>query len=375
MAAGLAFALSSGSAEAKIITAFQQTNLVSTATDPDLVNAWGISYNPTGPFWVSDNGTGVSTLYNGSGTKLGLTVEVYPGRNQSAPTGQVFNSTASDFMVSKTTGGVTSTGKAAFIFATEDGTLSGWSPGVDGTHSLLGVDNSASGAIYKGLAIGNNGTQNVLYAANFGARTVDMINGTWGSAGSFTDTSLPSNYAPFNVQTLNGKLYVSFAQTTGGLDEVDAPGLGYVDEFNLDGTLSRRIASAGGPLDAPWGMAIAPSTFGTYAGDLLVGNFGNGTVDAYNLTTLHYDGKLLNTSGIPLSIDGLWALIPGNGGLAGSTGNIYFSAGPEGESLGLFGSLSATSIAVPEPATWTTMILGLGALGALLRRRYRLQRA
>jgi len=364
VAAALVF--SAGSASA----AFNQTNLVSDATDPDLVNAWGISYAPTGPFWVSDNGTGKTTLYNGAGVKQGLIVGIFPGAGSSAPTGQVFNGTASDFQI--TSGG--KTGKSAFIFATEDGTISGWAPSVDAGLSHLGYDGSADGAVYKGLAIGNNGVNNVLYAADFANERVDVITGTtttWLRSASFTDSALTAKgYSPFDTQVLNGKLYVTFAKTTGTEDEADGPGLGFVDEFNLDGTFSRRIAS-NGVLDAPWGLAIAPADFGAkFGGDLLVGNFGNGQVNAFDLTTLQYDGKLRMANGTPITIDGLWGLIPGNDAAAGSSGNIYFSAGPNGESGGLFGFISPTVAgAVPEPATWATMLIGFGLIGAAMRRR------
>lgn len=360
LAAGLALAASAAHAGG----AYTATALVTDTTDPSLVNAWGVSYAPGGPFWISDNGTGLSTLYTGTGAKVPLTVAIYPGAGTSTPTGQVFNAAGAGFQVSS--GG--KTGSSVFIFDNEDGAISGWAPSVTTSQSFLGYNGTANGAIYKGLAFGNDGTEDVLYAANFGQGEVDMIDGSWTNIGHFTDPSLAAKgYSPFNTQVLNGKLFVTFAKSTGGVDEVDGAGLGYVDEFNLDGSFDKRIASAGGPLNAPWGLAIAPASFGSrLGGDLLVGNFGDGTITAFNLTTGHSNGPLQTTGGAPLSIDGLWALIPGNGGMGGSTDNIYFTAGPNNESGGEFGVL--THLAVPEPATWASMLLGLGLLGAVMRR-------
>jgi uncharacterized protein (TIGR03118 family) len=374
LAGVLALAAFGGPAQA----GFVQTNLVSNGavpaanTDPQLVNAWGIAYGGTGPFWVNDNGTGLTTLYNGAGNKLGLTVNVFPNDGTAAPTGQVFNSGGtSSFIVHNGA----STGRAVFLMDTENGTISGWNPGL-GTNTYLGVDNSGGGdlvhAVYKGLAIGNNGVTDVLFASNFRSGQVEKYDGTFTSLGSFTDPTVGAGYAPFNVQALNGNLFVTFAlQDPTKHDELDGPGWGYVDEFDMNGNLISRITSAGGPTNAPWGLAIAPSTWGHFAGDLLVGNFGDGTIDAFNLTTDKFAGMLKGPGGAPLSIDGLWGLIPGNGGLGGDTSKIYFSAGPNGESDGLFGSLTA----VPEPGTWTAMILGVGFVGAAMRRRARLNPA
>ena len=370
LTAVLAFAVLTGSAQAR---SFKVTNLVSDGAvpaatiDPNLVNPWGLAYGPTSPFWVNDNGPGVATLYNGAGVKIPLTVNVFPNDGSAAPTGQVFNSGGgSDFVVSN---GATK-GRAVFLMDTESGTISGWAPSVNLTNTFLGVDNSGGGAlahaVYKGLAIANNGGTEMLYAANFRSGQVEMYDGSFGLLGTFTDPTVAAGYAPFNVQTLGNKLFVTFALQDGAKhDEVDGAGLGYVDEFNLDGTFDMRIASAGGPTNAPWGLAIAPASFGSkFGGDLLVGNFGDGTISAFNLATNSFVGLLPMAGGGNLAIDGLWGLIPGNGAAGGSASTIYFSAGLNGESDGLFGSISA----VPEPTTWTTMILGFGLLGAALRR-------
>ncbi|HYZ32149.1 MAG TPA: TIGR03118 family protein, partial [Crenalkalicoccus sp.] len=238
---------------------------------------------------------------------------------------------------------VTAFGKAAdaaFLFDSEDGTITGWTPGVDPAHAVLAVDNSDSGAVYKGLAIGNDGTQSLLYAANFHSGKVEVYDHDFQLVNRITDASLPKDYAPFGVQVLGDHLFVTYAkQDAAGRDDVAGKGHGFVDEFNLDGTLVQRVASHG-PLDSPWGVSLAPESWGALAGDLLVGNFGDGTILAYNLSTGTFDGKLRGADGAPLHIDGLWGLIPGNGGLGGDPAKIYFTAGVDDEAHGLFGSLA-----------------------------------
>ena len=326
--------------------------------DPDLVNPWGVATSATSPFWVADNGTGVSTLYNTAGAKLGLTVTI-PGGAPSAPTGMVFNSAAGANAFS--VGGA----KSAFIFDSEDGIISAWAPS-SGTNAAVAVI-SPIDAIYKGLAIGDDAGQARLYAADFHNGAVEIYDDTFTKTGVLgADPTLASGYAPFNVQVLNGELYVTYAkQDAAGEDEVAGAGLGFVDVFNLDGTFNRRIASEGDAVNAPWGLAIAPSSFGEFAGSLLVGNFGDGTISAFDSTSGDYLGKLLGAHGQPLAIDGLWALIRGNGARGGDLDKIYFTAGLNDEADGLFGALSL----VPEPAAWLLMLTGFGLTGALLRRR------
>ena len=331
--------------------------------DPNLINPWGISYAPTGPFWVSDNNAGVSTLYNGAGTKLGLTVAIPPpagGSGAGTSTGQVFNG-GTGFRVSS--GG--NTGVARFIFATEDGTISGWSPGVDFTHAILGVDNSASGAVYKGLAIGSTGGASYLYAANFNSGKLEQYDSNFNLVKSFTDPGVAAGYAPFNVQNLGGELYVTFALQNGAKhDDVSGAGHGYVDVFNLDGTFNRRLVSLGGSINSPWGLDIAPSGFGAFAGDLLVGNFGDGTINAFDPVSGAFKGSVLGFNAQPIVLGDLWGIINGNGANAGSKDSVYFAAGVLNEAHGLFGSITL----VPEPATWAFMLIGLGTVGAKLRR-------
>jgi uncharacterized protein (TIGR03118 family) len=367
-AAAASLALGASATPASAETHFQVTNLVSDGSvpaktiDPNLINPWGIASAPGGPFWVSDNNASVSTLYNTAGMKLGLTVNIAPpgGPNfTAAPTGVVFNGNASDFHLTHA-----ANSNALFLFATEDGTISGWSPNVSFTNSILEVDNSngGTGAVYKGLAIANHD----LYAANFRSGQVEMYNSDFSQIGSFTDPNVAAGYAPFGEQVIGDHLFVTFALQNGAKhDDVAGAGHGYVDEFNLNGTLDQRIVSLGGQINSPWGLAVAPKSFGTFAGDLLVGNFGDGTISAFNLSNDAFAGKLTDAAGNPIVLGDLWGLINGNGGAGGDANNIYFSAGVMDEAHGLFGSISA----VPEPSTWSVMILGAGLIGSAMRRR------
>ncbi|HWC63217.1 MAG TPA: TIGR03118 family protein [Rhizomicrobium sp.] len=345
----------------------EQTNLVSDmpglalVTDPSLVNPWGMATSGTSPWWISDNGTGLSTLYNGTtGVKSATVVTILPeagGVPPSAPTGQVFNNT-SGFVLSNGT-------KASFIFSTENGTIAGWN-GAAGSTAITMADLSSQGSVFKGLAIGSVGSANYLYATDFAHGSVQVFNTGFTPTtlgGGFTDPNLPSGYAPFGIQNLGGKIYVTYAEQGDNGDEIDALGLGLVDVFDTGGNLISRVAT-GGTLDAPWGLAIAPSGFGAFSNDLLVGNFGDGTINAYDPDTFGYLGQLLDRDGNVISIDGLWALGTGNGGNSGNPNGLYFTAGPNDESNGLFGVLS-----VPEPATWTLLLIGFGAAGFGLRRR------
>ncbi len=334
--------------------------------DPQLSNPWGVAYSPTGAFWVSDNNSGFSTLYNGAGAKIPLTVTTpsAPGEGGAgAPTGIVFNGAASGFNV--TANG--KTGKAAFIFDSEDGTIEGWAPSVDATNAIIAVNNydAGAGAVYKGLAIASTSGSTFLYATNFRAGDVEVYDSNFSLVNTFTDPTVAPGYAPFNIQDLGGTLYVTFAlQDADKHDDVAGPGNGYVDAFSLTGVFERRIVSLGGEVNSPWGLDIAPASFGAFAGDLLVGNFGDGTISVFNPLSGAFEGKLLGQDGLPIVEGDLWDLITGNGGAGGRTDTVYFTAGVQNEAEGLFGS-----IGVPEPATWALMFVGVGLMGASLRSR------
>jgi uncharacterized protein (TIGR03118 family) len=327
-------------------------------TDTSLVNAWGVSLSGGSPFWVSDNGTGVATLYRvdpitNVPTKQGLTVSI-PG--DGTVTGQVFS-------------GTTAFNGDSFLFVSEDGTISGWRGALGTTAETLVTGSAAN--VYKGSALGVVGGHSYLYAANFRTGAIDVLKGDAAAptlSGSFTDPTLPSGFAPFNTQVLNGTLYVTYAkQDAAKHDDVEGVGYGFVDAYNLNGTFIGRVGSQG-TLDSPWGLAFAPSSFGIYSGDLLVGNFGNGRINAFNPLTNSFIGQLNGANGTTLSIDGLWALTPGNNGAGGSSGKLYFSAGTVGESHGLFGSLQA--VPEPTPLLWSAALL-VPAGWLLSRRRTR----
>jgi uncharacterized protein (TIGR03118 family) len=302
---------------------------VAPTTDDALVNAWGLASSATSPWWVSDNGTDLSTLYTGAGVKLGLEVTVAGG-----PTGVVFNSTAGFLLP---TGG-----KALFIFDSEDGAIRAWN-GAQGTTAIVVVP--SAGAIYKGLAIANTADGPRLYAADFHNARIDVFDGSFDAVpdSGFEDPTLPAGYAPFNVQTIGDRVFVAYAkQDEDAEDEVAGQGLGFVDAYDLAGNLLARVAQHG-PLNAPWGLALAPDTFGRFAGDLLVGNFGDGQINAYEeLGNGHFEhrGTLRDADGNKISIDGLWALEFAQGGNNGTPGTLFFTAGPDEESHGLFGSIT-----------------------------------
>ncbi|MGH7040138.1 MAG: TIGR03118 family protein [Stellaceae bacterium] len=318
-----------------------------TVQDPNLKNAWGVAFSPAGsPFWINDNATGLATLYNGDGSIVPLVVTIpcppSPGQGSScpanaSPTGIVWNP-SSAFRVPGTKI------QAAFIFDTEDGTISAWAPGLTpATNAVLAVDNSQTGpgAVYKGLAFGVNVHGAFLFATNFRAGTIDVFNTQYQPAqtdGGFTDPDIPPGFAPFGIQSIDGDLFVTYAkQNAQRHDDVAGPGNGFVDVFDTDGHLLRRLAS-GGKLNSPWGVARASFAFGRFSGDILIGNFGDGRINA-----LPMDGgpmtQLRGTDGKPIAIDGLWTLTLG-GGAKSSPDTLYFTAGPNGETDGLFGTIT-----------------------------------
>jgi uncharacterized protein (TIGR03118 family) len=312
---------------------YQLRNLVSNQvgaaghTDPLLVNAWGLVYAPGSPFWISDEGSGWSTLYNSQGVAKSLRVEIptASGAGPGSPTGIVFNG-SSDFQVQ---------GWAAiFLFATLDGTISGWAPQSNPNDALIAVDNSASGAVYTGLAITSKPSGNFLYAADSANNKVDVYDGTFNFVTSFTDSTLPPGFSPFGIQDISGLVYVSFASVTGG------PG-GFIDVFQEDGTLVRQLA-AGKPLNQPWGFAVAPPNFGKLSNTLLVSNnTNNGTINAFSLLTGQFVGTVRDANGKNIVIDQLWGIEFG-GGTAnnGRTNQLFFTAGPHNNLAGTFGVIS-----------------------------------
>ena len=325
-------------------SSFATTPLVSDGpgaahTDANLINAWGLAFNPTGFVWVANNGTSTSTLYDGSGVPQTLIVAIPSGTSGPAnPTGIVYNG-SSDFKV--TQNGVS--GASAFIFAGEGGTVAGWSPTVNRTNAVTAVDTGAAGAIYKGLAIASYAGANYLYAADFRHGTVDVYNGSFQKVtlpgGGFADPTLPAGYAPFGIQAIGGRIYVSYAQRSGsGPDEVDGAGLGFIDVFDPSGALVRRLVS-GGALNAPWGMAMAPANFGSFSNMLLVANFGDGKINAFDPATGAPAGTLGTTGGAAIVIDKLWGIAFGNGLNNQPTNTLFYTAGPGDEAHGLYGRI------------------------------------
>jgi uncharacterized protein (TIGR03118 family) len=360
----------------------EQRNLVSDqpgiaeVLDPNLVNPWGISESPNGgAFWLSDNGTGISPLYLGDlgGSPINHLFDVtIPGAK---PTGTVFNpfqsvmsnGTSNDFSVTDGTNSAPS----VFLFASKTGAITGWAPSVGTPGGPFNISlfaktgfQSTDGAIYTGLAIGNVGNAHYLYAADFHNGKIDVIDGQFQKvtlAGSFSDHNLPAGYAPFNVQNLGDKLYVTYAQQDAAKDggSVAGQGKGYVDVFDMSGNLIQRVASRG-QLNAPWGVAMAPAGFSSFGGDLLIGNFGDGHIDAYDPSHNYaFDGQLKGADGTAVTLPGLWALQFGNGVSSGDANTLFFTAGPGGGHHGLFGSLSAVSTVAVSQFTNADGSLGL----------------
>ena len=339
---------------------YQQTNLVSDIsgmakfTDPNLKNPWGLSHSPTSPWWVSDNNAGVATLYKGDGSSVPLVVTIpLPGGGPGGtPTGNVFNPVNStdqdDFVVSENG----KSGPSIFMFATEDGTISGWNPNVDLTHAIIAVDRSTVGlgAVYKGLAIASRGSNELIYATNFRFGTIEAFDRKFKLVRSFTDSKLSNDcplpgqcFAPFGIQNINGNLWVTYAlQNAAKHDDVSGAGNGFVDVFTTAGHLLRRFA-AHGTLNSPWGLALAPSNFGQFSNDMLVGDFGDGRINAFDPTSGAFLGQLTDQAGNPITIDGLWGLVFGNGTAAGLTNELFFTAGINDEADGLFGKITSTS--------------------------------
>jgi uncharacterized protein (TIGR03118 family) len=356
----LALALAAGATAQADGSFYMQHNLVSDGAvpadhvDPILVkNAWGIAFNPFGPDWVADNGSGVSTLYDGEGNAfplppgLPLVVQIpSPTMDHGGnPTGIVFNGNPAPTAFAVSQGGVS--GSAKFIFATEDGVIAGWAPNVDGTHAIRVKFDPNSGAVYKGLALSAGGSGSLLYASDFHNNKIDVFDSSFNPVqlpkGAFEDRFIPAGFAPFGLQAINGNIYVSYAkQDADKHDDVKGPGLGFVNVFDPNGKLIRRVASRG-QLNAPWGMALAPAGFGKFSNRLLVGNFGDGHINAYDLATGQFVGQLKGTNHRSIQIDGLWGLAFGNGFLNQPVNTLFFAAGPNDEADGLYGRIDVVA--------------------------------
>jgi uncharacterized protein (TIGR03118 family) len=336
---------------------YVQTNLVSDIpglaahTDPNLKNPWGTSVGPNTPIWVSDNHAGVTTLYDGAGNPQPKVVAIPAPPSAGAgavgaPTGQAFNTldnNSPDFVISKNG----ASGPAFFLFATEDGTIAGWNPNVDPTHAVIAVDNSTAtdaagdvGANYKGLALVTTAAGKFIYATSFRFGRVDVFDSHFNLVNSFTDPTIPAGFAPFGIHNIGGKLFVTFAKQGPGKDDDAArPGNGFVDVFSPNGDLLQRLVGRG-RLDSPWAVTLAPSSFGAFGGDILVGNFGDGHINAYDPATGAFQGELSGPGGGPITIDGLWGLRFAPTALNANPNALYFTAGLNHEADGLFGTLT-----------------------------------
>jgi uncharacterized protein (TIGR03118 family) len=300
--------------------------------DPLLVNAWGLALGPTSPLWVADNGSGTATVYRGTTTIINTGLVVTMPGTDAAPTGEAFNGTG-DFVVT----GPLGSGPARFLFVGENGDIDGWSPAADATHAVRAAH--VGDAVFKGLALLSTAQGSVLLATDFANGRIDAFDATFHPldlGGRFHDPGLPKGYSPFNVFLAGGTVYVSYAkQVPGSEDEAHGPGLGVVDAYTDFGAHVHRIATHG-TLNAPWGMAIAPAGFGSLTGDLLVGNFGDGRINAFH--DGHFAGQLRDTNNRKIFIDGLWALLPGTAA-SGGVGTLWYSAGPDDENHGRVGQI------------------------------------
>jgi uncharacterized protein (TIGR03118 family) len=366
-----------------IAQAYQQTNLVSDIQglaqnppsgqpDAQLVNPWGLISSSTSPWWVSDNNAGVSTLYDGQGVKQGLVVNIPSPVTGVAgtPTGVVFTGAAGFTFHAKNAQGQDTTTGAVFAFVTEDGTIVAWGPGINPTDlpndAFVVVDNSKTpsankGGVYKGATIAQMkaGGPFFLYVANFRLGRIEVYDNKFKRVDlddadndhgdqAFTDREIPSGFAPFNVQEVNGNLYVTYAkQNASKHDDFDFPGLGFVDKFSPAGKRLQRLEQ--GPwLNAPWGVAIAPANFGFFSNHLLIGNAGSGQIAVYDVDSGRFDGLLRDASGHALQNDRLWALRFGNGQSAGPSNWLFFTAGISDEAHGLFGFFTTADKSAPE---------------------------
>jgi uncharacterized protein (TIGR03118 family) len=328
--------------------------------DKNLSHGWGIAFLPGAEVWVANHAGNTSTLYDGSGTVDPLVVNIpnNAAGKSAGPTGIVANAT-SGFAVTENG----KTGVATFLFDGTGGTISGWSQGVDPTNAVTVVDGSANGDSYTGLAIYSQGSTNMLMAANFAKGTVDVFDSSFKKitlSGGFTDPNLPANFKPFGIQTIGTNIYVTYAQFTTGPFEDHGAGLGLVDVYDSTGTLVKRLVSTGGALNAPWGVALAPASFGAFSNDLLVGNFGDGKINVYNPSTGAFIGTVSDASNNPIVISGLWGMAFGNDAFGQPSTTLFYAAGPSA-TTGVYGRLdlaAASASPTPTPTPTSTPPVG-----------------
>lgn len=357
----------SNNTSAPVQSSFAVTALVSDGavaaahTDANLKNPWGVAFNPNGFVWVADNGTHVATLYDGNGVPQSLVVTIPAGKNGPAsPTGIVFNGTQS-FTV--TANG--KSGAAAFIFAGEGGTITAWAPAVGPTNAFVMYDDGTGGAVYKGLALATMNNANFLYATDFHNNKIDVFNSAFSKVampGAFTDPVIPAGFAPFGIQAIGSNLFVTYAmQDAAKHDDVAGAGLGMVDVYDTAGNLKQRFAT-GSPLNAPWGIAQAPSNFGSMSGAILIGNFGDGTVNAFNASSGQSMGPLVASNGSAIVEPGVWGIAFGNGLESQPSNTLFFAAGPNNEANGVYGriDLNATPSAGTATGSGTGTSTGAG---------------
>jgi uncharacterized protein (TIGR03118 family) len=358
---------SSNGVSTPIPSSFTATPLVSDGAvaaahmDANLKNSWGVAFNPQGFAWIADNGTNVATLYDGNGVPQSLVVTIPSGKNGSAsPTGIVFNGTQSFSVTENGKSGV-----AAFIFAGEGGTITAWAPAVGPTNAFVMYDDGTGGAVYKGLALAAMNNNNFLYATDFHNNKIDVFNTAFAKVampGGFSDPALPPGFAPFGIQAIGSDLFVTYAmQDAAKHDDVAGAGLGMVDVFDTAGNLKQRFAT-GAPLNAPWGVAQAPSNFGSMSSAILVGNFGDGTINAFNPSTGQSMGPLDSANGNPIVEPGVWGIAFGNNLSNQPSNTLFFAAGPNAEADGVYGriDLNVTSNTSTGSGTGTSTGAGTG---------------
>jgi uncharacterized protein (TIGR03118 family) len=322
-------------------------------TDVNLKNAWGVAFNPKGFVWVADNGTNRATLYDGNGVPQSLVVTIPDGKNGTAsPTGIVFNGTQSFNVTQNGKSGV-----AAFIFVGEGGTVTAWAPAVGPTNAFVMYDDGTGGAVYKGLALAANNGNNFLYAADFHNNKIDVFDTNFAKVampGTFTDPAIPAGFAPFGIQLIGSNLFVTYAkQDVDKHDDVAGAGLGMVDVFDTAGNLKQHFAT-GGALNAPWGITQAPSNFGSLSGAILIGNFGDGTINAFNASSGQSMGAIKSSNGSAIVEPGLWGIAFGNGLNNQPATTLFFAAGPNDEANGVYGRIDLNPASTSSSATGTT---------------------